>query len=95
MSAPEASGAAAPPEQQQRQQRHHGFPDALYAGNPLAHAWSNVSEAMGPDASALQPGLFRVPKDALYTRANPVPLGLSGFALTTFVLSIVRVPSSS
>ena len=57
-----------------------------YGGNPLAHQWSNVSYALAPNAAYLQPGVFREvdPK-----RANAAPLGLSGFALTTFVLSMV------
>lgn len=36
----------------------------------------------------LQPGLYRPPNRKF---ANPAPLGLSAFALTTFVLSLINV----
>jgi len=37
---------------------------------------------------AFQPGLYRAPKKGI---ANPAPLGLSAFALTTFVLSLINM----
>jgi succinate-acetate transporter protein len=37
---------------------------------------------------AFQPGLYKQPKTSI---ANPAPLGLSAFALTTFVLSLINV----
>ncbi|KAJ5181766.1 GPR1/FUN34/yaaH protein [Penicillium cf. viridicatum] len=40
-------------------------------------------------AGELQPGLYRTPK--LRKFANPAPLGLSGFALTTFVLGCINM----
>jgi succinate-acetate transporter protein len=40
----------------------------------------------------LQPGLYRAPDRKF---ANPAPLGLSAFALTTFVLSLINVQTRS
>lgn len=62
---------------------------ALYTGNPLAHAHTNSSNSIyfAPFAGALQPGLYRPPKKNI---ANPAPLGLAAFALTTFVLSLIN-----
>ncbi|KAI5239853.1 hypothetical protein E4T43_06557 [Aureobasidium subglaciale] len=37
---------------------------------------------------AFQPGLYKAPKSQI---ANPAPLGLAGFALTTFLLSIINL----
>lgn len=37
---------------------------------------------------AFEPGLY---KPSPYKFANPVPLGLSGFALTTFLLSAINL----
>ncbi|KAF1937334.1 GPR/FUN34 family protein-like protein [Clathrospora elynae] len=60
-----------------------------YGGNPLAHIATNNSDmrlaAFGGD---LQPGLYKPPNRKF---ANPAPLGLSAFALTTFVLSLINV----
>jgi len=60
-----------------------------YGGNPLAHVRTNDPElrlaAFGGD---FQPGLYRAPNRKF---GNPAPLGLSAFALTTFVLSLINV----
>ena len=59
-----------------------------YGGNPLAHVATNDPElrlqAFGGD---FQPGLYRQNRKF----ANPAPLGLSAFALTTFVLSLINL----
>lgn len=61
--------------------RHHH-------GNPLAHVATNdPSLQYGAFGGAFQPGLYRGPPKKL---ANPAPLGLSAFALTTFVLSLIN-----
>ena len=39
-----------------------------------------------------QPGLYKAPTRGF---ANPAPLGLSAFALTTFVLSLINVKTRS
>jgi len=58
-------------------------------GNPLAHVATNDPslqyQAFG---GAAQPGLYRGPSKQF---ANPAPLGLSAFALTTFVLSLINM----
>ncbi|KAJ5308763.1 hypothetical protein PENANT_c013G02216 [Penicillium antarcticum] len=55
---------------------------------PLAHVNTAESRyaAFGGQA---QPGLWRAPKDRKI--ANPAPLGLCGFALTTFILGCVQM----
>jgi hypothetical protein len=58
-------------------------------GNPLAHTATNDSEMrVQAFGGAFQPGLYRPPSKKL---ANPAPLGLSAFALTTFVLSLINM----
>jgi len=60
-----------------------------YGGNPLAHVATNDSTlGMPAFGGAFQPGLYRAPKKGI---ANPAPLGLSAFALTTFVLSLINL----
>jgi len=58
-------------------------------GNPLSHVATNDPslqyQAFG---GAFQPGLYRPPPKQF---ANPAPLGLSAFALTTFVLSLINM----
>lgn len=67
---------------------------AVHAGRfgygPLAHMRTNESEAMLPAfGGEFQPGLYKGVSDRKF--ANPAPLGLSAFALTTFVLSLINV----
>lgn len=55
---------------------------------PLAHI--NTAESRVPAfGGEFQPGLFKSPKKRKI--ANPAPLGLCGFALTTFVLGCVQM----
>lgn len=64
-----------------------------YGGNPLAHIATNNSDyRMTAFGGEFQPGLYRAPKSNF---ANPAPLGLSAFALTTFVLSLINVGTRS
>jgi len=60
-----------------------------HTGNPLSHIATNDPnlqyQAFG---GAFQPGLYRGPSRKL---GNPAPLGLSAFALTTFVLSLINM----
>ncbi|KAH6671150.1 putative meiotically up-regulated gene 86 protein [Halenospora varia] len=58
-----------------------------WGGNPLAHASSVDSARLPAFAGYLQPGLYKSPKSNF---GNPAPLGLSAFALTTFVLSLIN-----
>jgi hypothetical protein len=60
-----------------------------YGGNPLAHVATNDPEMrLQAFGGEFQPGLYRPPTHKF---ANPAPLGLSAFALTTFVLSLINV----
>lgn len=60
-----------------------------YGGNPLAHVATNDSNLrLAAFGGEFQPGLYRAPNRKF---ANPAPLGLSAFALTTFVLSLINV----
>lgn len=59
-----------------------------YGGNPLAHINSTDSARLPAFGGGLQPGLYKPPTTKI---GNPVPLGLGGFALTTFLLSIVNL----
>ncbi|KAK5163922.1 Accumulation of DYads [Saxophila tyrrhenica] len=68
--------------------RHHD-----YGGNPLAHIHSIDSQGaaslrLPAFGGGLQPGLYKPPP---FNFGNPVPLGLSGFALTTFLLSLINL----
>ena len=60
---------------------------ARFGYGPLAHTGSAAdTPAFGGE---FQPGLFRGVQNRQF--ANPAPLGLSAFALTTFVLSLINV----
>lgn len=64
-----------------------------YGGNPLAHARTNDPDMrLAAFGGEFQPGLYRAPNRKF---ANPAPLGLSAFALTTFVLSLINVGTRS
>lgn len=55
---------------------------------PLSHIPSNDSQYLPAFGGAFQPGLYKPPDKKF---ANPAPLGLSGFALTTFLLSLINL----
>ncbi|CBX94675.1 hypothetical protein IAQ61_009359 [Plenodomus lingam] len=64
-----------------------------YGGNPLAHiATNNPDMRLTAFGGEFQPGLYK-PQSRGF--ANPAPLGLSAFALTTFVLSLINVKTKS
>jgi succinate-acetate transporter protein len=60
-----------------------------YGHNPLAHVHTGNDERLPAFGGEFQPGLYR--PVAGRKLANPAPLGLSAFALTTFVLSAVNL----
>jgi len=60
-----------------------------YGGNPLAHHNTGDSARFPAFGGEFQPGLYRPTTERKF--ANPAPLGLSAFALTTFVLSLINV----
>jgi len=58
-----------------------------YGGNPLVHAHTGQSARLAAFGGDFQPGLYKQNRKF----ANPAPLGLSAFALTTFVLSLINI----
>lgn len=60
-----------------------------YGGNPLAHVASVESARLPAFGGEFQPGLYKPTEHRKF--ANPAPLGLSAFALTTFVLSLINI----
>jgi len=59
-----------------------------YGGNPLAHTNTGDSARFPAFGGEFQPGLYRPTTERKF--GNPAPLGLSAFALTTFVLSLIN-----
>jgi len=60
-----------------------------YGGNPLAHINTGDSVRLPAFGGEFQPGLYKSTENRKF--ANPAPLGLSAFALTTFVLSCINL----
>jgi len=73
------------------EERQAAHAAARFGYGPLAHMRTANSgeEALPAFGGEFQPGLYRGVKDRKF--ANPAPLGLSAFALTTFVLSLINV----
>lgn len=61
-----------------------------YGGNPLQLMRTNSGRMLPAFGGSFQPGSY---KDYAKEKgiANPAPLGLAGFALTTFVLSLINL----
>jgi GPR1/FUN34/yaaH family len=57
--------------------------------NPMAHVHAGDEARLPAFGGEFQPGLYRPVEGRKF--ANPAPLGLSAFALTTFVLSAVNL----
>lgn len=64
-----------------------------YGGNPMAHIHSGPDPRLAAFGGEFQPGLYKAPTHRKF--ANPAPLGLSAFALTTFVLSLINLNARS
>ena len=63
---------------------------ARFGYGPLAHVNTATGEQRLPAfGGEFQPGLYKQVKDRGI--ANPAPLGLSAFALTTFVLGLINM----
>lgn len=60
-----------------------------YGGNPLAHINTGESVRLPAFGGEFQPGTYKSTENRKF--ANPAPLGLSAFALTTFVLGLINV----
>jgi len=63
-----------------------------YGGNPLALVNTSESARFPAFGGEFQPGLYKPTTERVF--ANPVPLGLSAFALTTFMLSLINVQAN-
>lgn len=57
--------------------------------NPMAHVHTGNEARLPAFGGEFQPGLYRAVEGRKF--ANPAPLGLSAFALTTFVLSAINL----
>jgi hypothetical protein len=64
-----------------------------YGGNPLAHINTGESARFPAFGGEFQPGLYKPTTERKF--ANPAPLGLSAFALTTFVLSLINIRTNN
>ncbi len=65
-----------------------------YGGNPLARDDTNDSSVRLPAFGGdFQPGTYK--QDKSRKIANPAPLGLCAFALTTFILSLINLNTRS
>jgi len=61
---------------------------ARFGYGPLAHV-NNSPDRLPAFGGEFQPGTYRPVADRKF--ANPAPLGLSAFALTTFILSLINM----
>jgi uncharacterized protein len=62
---------------------------AKFGYGPLAHIRTSDVASLPAFGGEFQPGLYKSVEGRKF--ANPAPLGLSAFALTTFVLSLINV----
>ncbi|KAH0835968.1 hypothetical protein AYO21_06826 [Fonsecaea monophora] len=62
---------------------------ARFGYGPLAHMRTNADATLPAFGGEFQPGLYRGVEKRKF--ANPAPLGLCAFALTTFVLSLINL----
>jgi len=71
------------------EEKHRAMQAGRFGYGPLAHIRTNESATLPAFGGEFQPGLYRGVENRKF--ANPAPLGLSAFALTTFVLSLINV----
>jgi len=72
------------------EEKHKATQAARFGYGPLAHFnTSNESGVLPAFGGEFQPGLYKGVEGRKF--ANPAPLGLSAFALTTFILSLINV----
>lgn len=62
---------------------------ARFGYGPLAHMRGKDSATLPAFGGEFQPGLYKGVEGRKF--ANPAPLGLCAFALTTFVLSLINI----
>lgn len=71
------------------EEKHAAQQAARFGYGPLAHMRTNLDATLPAFGGEFQPGLYKPVEGRKF--ANPAPLGLSAFALTTFVLSLVNL----
>lgn len=90
---PDSSTNSNAPNGMGRQMTHEEHETAIKASRfgygPLAHVNTAQSGQLPAFGGEFQPGLYKGVKERKF--ANPAPLGLSAFALTTFVLSLINM----
>lgn len=70
-------------------ERHAAMNAARFGYGPLSHMRSQAETMLPAFGGEFQPGLYKGVENRKF--ANPAPLGLSAFALTTFVLSLINM----
>lgn len=70
-------------------ERHAAVHAARFGYGPLSHMRSTAETMLPAFGGEFQPGLYKGVEGRKF--ANPAPLGLSAFALTTFVLSLINM----
>ncbi|KAJ5959882.1 uncharacterized protein N7479_007032 [Penicillium vulpinum] len=86
-SSPQNGGAPIQP-QMSAEEHQVARAAARFGYGPLAHV-NKVEASLPPFGGEFQPGLYKSVESRKF--ANPAPLGLSAFALTTFVLSAINM----
>ncbi|RMZ80684.1 hypothetical protein DV738_g2724, partial [Chaetothyriales sp. CBS 135597] len=71
------------------EEKHAAVRAAKFGYGPLAHLGDQAQNMLPAFGGELQPGLYKPVENRKF--ANPGPLGLSAFALTTFVLSLINL----
>lgn len=71
------------------EEKHKATQAARFGYGPLAHFNTNNEGVLPAFGGEFQPGLYKGVEGRKF--ANPAPLGLSAFALTTFVLGLINV----
>src|SRR5271155_1473412 len=71
------------------EERQTAHAAARFGYGPLAHTRTTEGNYLPAFGGEFQPGLYKSVEHRKF--ANPAPLGLSAFALTTFVLSMINV----
>lgn len=83
-------GMSDPTRHMSAEEHHTAKAAARFGYGPLAHVnTSSGDERLPAFGGEFQPGTYRQVKDRKF--ANPAPLGLSAFALTTFVLGLINM----
>jgi hypothetical protein len=70
------------------EEKHRATQAARFGHGPLAHFNTDIEGTLPAFGGEFQPGLYKGVEGRKF--ANPAPLGLSAFALTTFVLSLIN-----